>query len=41
MGSADERETHDFGGTQRTYDVSRKIFRLGELPVFVGAAGSV
>lgn len=41
MGCADERETHDFGGTQRTYDVTRKIFRLGALPIFVGTAGSV
>lgn len=41
MGCADERETHDLGGTQRTYDTARKIFRLGELPIFVGGAGSV
>ncbi len=42
MGCADERETHGFlGGAERTYDVSRKIFQIGQLPIFVGTAGNI
>lgn len=41
MGCADERETHMLRGTERTYDVARKIFQIGDLPVFVGSSGSI
>lgn len=40
MGCADERETHYVAGTERTYDLPKKIHRLGQSS-FVGFSGNV